>query len=55
MGGTRLPTWQSTHPPLHSISGASKEHEREPSHTTSVGQLTSSHPGLQVSTSMPHH
>ena len=26
----------------HSMSGASKEHEIEPSHTTSVGQLTSS-------------
>jgi hypothetical protein len=24
-----------------SVSGASKEHEREPSHTTSAGQLTS--------------
>jgi hypothetical protein len=27
----------------HSVSGASKEHELEPSHTNSVGQLTSSH------------
>jgi hypothetical protein len=27
----------------HSISGASKEHEREPSHTTSTRQLTTSH------------
>jgi hypothetical protein len=26
------------------LSGASKEHEREPSHTTSVGQLTASYP-----------
>jgi hypothetical protein len=26
----------------HSVSGASKEHEREPSDTTSAGQLTSS-------------
>ena len=28
----------------HSLSGASKEHEREPSHTTSAGHLTASYP-----------
>jgi hypothetical protein len=27
------------------VLGASKEHEREPSHTTSVGQLIALHPG----------
>jgi len=45
MGGTGLPMGQSTRPPLPlSLSGASKEHEREPSHTTSAGHLTASYP-----------
>jgi hypothetical protein len=31
----------------HSVSSASKEHELEPSHTTSAGQLTSSYIAMQ--------
>jgi hypothetical protein len=49
VGGGKRHVWywiangQSTRRPFHSVSGASKEHELEPSHTTSIGQPTSSH------------
>jgi hypothetical protein len=43
MGGTGLLTGNRLVVHSHSVSGASKEHELELSHTTSAGQLTSSH------------
>jgi hypothetical protein len=41
-GSTRLPMDNRLVVNSHSISGASKEHERKPSHTTSGGHLKSS-------------
>ena len=40
MGGTELATAQSLGRYSHSISDSSKEHEREPGHTTSAGHFT---------------
>jgi hypothetical protein len=47
MDNTGLSTGQSPRPPLSlylRLLGVSKEHELGPSHTTSTGQLTLSHP-----------